>query len=72
MKTTISISGKACRSCANAIHKELASINGVFGVKVDWEHGEVVVDHTDEVRREQLEDKLTNMDYKEECEVEKD
>ncbi len=65
MKTTIKVKNTRCGSCANAIHKSLASLTGVFGVRVDMTSGEITVDHTDEVTRGQLAAHLLSMGYPE-------
>lgn len=65
MKTTISISNIKCTDCANKLHKSLASIIGVFGVTVDMINGKITVDHTDEVSREKIVEKLLSMGYPE-------
>lgn len=66
MKTTIKVVNIKCGGCANSIHKSLASLTGVFGVSVNLESGEITVDHTDEVSRQQLAAKLHAMGYPEE------
>lgn len=65
MKTTIKIMNVKNDSCSNTIHKSLASITGVFGVKVDREAREITVEHTDEVSREKLVEKLLSIGYPE-------
>ena len=65
MKTSIQIENIKCGGCVNSIRRTLASLNGVFGVSIDIESGEVTIDHTDEVIREQLAAKLLSMGYPE-------
>ena len=65
MKTSISVESISCSHCCNFIHKELGVLQGVFGVNVDIAKGEVTVEHTEEVKREELVAKLTELGYSE-------
>ena len=65
MKTTVHIENKVtCQGCLNWIHKKLAGIKGVYGVKVDVDKNEITIEHTDEVEMAQLMEKLDQMGYK--------
>ncbi|MDR2914028.1 MAG: heavy-metal-associated domain-containing protein [Tannerella sp.] len=65
MKTTLIVENIKCGGCANSIHRSLAALTGVFGVNVDVASGAITIDHTDEVNREQLADKLLSLGYPE-------
>jgi len=48
----------------NSINREIASLNGVYGVNVDNYRNEVTVDHTNEVNIKDIADKLEQNGYK--------
>lgn len=64
MKTTIDLQNVTACGCNNSIHKGLAQLKGVFGVKVEPEKGRITVEHTDEVGRDRLVAKLHEMGYR--------
>ena len=66
MKTTIKVENIRCGGCSNSIHKALASVTGIFGVEVDIANSTITVEHTDEVSRKQITDKLLSLGYPEE------
>lgn len=63
MKTILTAENIVKCGCSNLIHKGLASVTGVYGVKVYPEKKEIVIDHTDEANGEILLKKLTDMGY---------
>ncbi|MEG1615372.1 MAG: heavy metal-associated domain-containing protein [Bacteroidales bacterium] len=65
MKTIVDIKNIAEGGCSNCIHKSMADLKGAFAVKVDLIKGSVAVDHTDEVSRTQIVEKLKSMGYEE-------
>lgn len=65
MKTALKIKNTNCGSCANSIHKSLGELNGVFGVNINMITGEIVIDHTNEITREMIIEKLKELDYPE-------
>lgn len=58
MKTVIIAENIVECGCSNIIHKALASVNGVYGVKVSPEKKMILIDHTDETTDEKLINKL--------------
>lgn len=50
-----------CLSCNNELLKQLGTLQGVFGAKINRTNGKIMVTHTDEVAREQLFEKLHSM-----------
>ena len=49
MKTTYAVSGMTCGHCASHVTEEVQAINGVDGVTVDWESGQMVIDSSDRI-----------------------
>ena len=49
MKTTYAASGMTCGHCASHVTEEVQAINGVGGVTVDWESGQMVIDSSDRI-----------------------
>jgi len=45
--------------------KSLGTLRGVFGAEIDQINGQVVVNHTDEVSREEISSMLESLGYKE-------
>lgn len=63
MKTTIKLENANRGCCFNSTHKELGELNGIFGVNIDTENSSITVEHTDEVIREEIIEKLKEMGY---------
>lgn len=53
-----------CMACRNAAQKQVGSIVGVFGAKIDMIDGVIMVEHTDEVTSEAIARELIDMGYK--------
>lgn len=61
MQTTLKVSGMTCEHCEQAVKKALESLNGVFGVEVHLDTGNVDVTYdesrvTIEMMRETIEE----------------
>ena len=65
MYSTFNISENDCMSCTNVTLKSLGTLRGVFGAEIDRINGQVVVNHTDEVSREEISARLDSLGYKE-------
>ena len=65
MYSTFKISETDCMSCTNVTLKNLGTLRGVFGAEIDRIDGQVVVNHTDEVSREEISSMLQSLGYKE-------
>lgn len=70
MKTIIEVENIKCGGCANSIRREIGTIQGVFSVDVNFIDGIISVDHTDEVERKTIADRLLKMGYPEKGSVE--
>jgi SAM-dependent methyltransferase len=64
MRTILKLDKTSCCVFNNSINREIASLNGVYGVNVDNYRNEVTVDHTNEVTVKNIKDKLENNGYK--------
>jgi len=63
MKTTISISGMHCASCAQRIEKSLKKTSGVKNVNVNFATEKAYVEHDDNVKKEELEQSIKKIGY---------
>jgi len=65
MYSTFKISETDCMSCTNVTLKNLGTLRGVFGAEIDRISGDILVNHTDEVCREEISSMLESLGYKE-------
>ena len=65
MYSTFNISDADCMSCTNLTLKRLGTLRGVFGAEIDRINGQVLVNHTDEVSRDEILAVLESLGYKE-------
>ena len=65
MYSTFNVSKSQCMTCNNVVLKTLGSLRGVFGAEIDSIAGQIVINHTDEVSREELALKLDELGWKE-------
>jgi copper chaperone CopZ len=56
--TTLIVGGMTCRSCVNAVNKEVSAIDGVISVTVDLNSGETVVVHEPGVSVDEIKDAI--------------
>lgn len=63
MYSTFDVNGEGYLVCNNGVMGELGKLQGVFGAEVDFVKGRVVVNHTDEVTREELSAKLEELGF---------
>jgi copper chaperone CopZ len=63
MYSTFLVVESECSACTNVTLKDLGTLRGVFGAEVDRISGEVVVSHTDEINRNEIEKKLVELGY---------
>ena len=52
-----------CLTCNNEVLKTLGTLQGVFGAEMDRIDGRIVVNHTNEVTREEIGAKLTSLGF---------
>ncbi|MGC3977635.1 MAG: heavy metal-associated domain-containing protein [Paludibacteraceae bacterium] len=50
-------------TCTNQTLKKLGTLQGVFGAEINRINGNVLVSHTDEVRREEIKEMLETLGY---------
>ena len=65
MYSTFLVSKSQCMVCDNKVLKTLGSLRGVFGAEMDRIEGKIVVNHTDEVTRDQISTILEELNWKE-------
>ena len=65
MFSTFQVSKSQCMTCNNEVLKQLCSLRGVFGAEMDRIDGPIVVNHTDEISREEIGIKLNELGWKE-------
>ena len=63
MKTTIKLENVNRGCCFSSTFKEIGVLIGVFGVSIDSANSTITIDHTDELSRERLIEKLQRMGY---------
>lgn len=64
MRTIIKVERASCCVFNNSINREIASINGVYGVNIDNYKNEITIDHTHEVSFKEIVTKLEENDYR--------
>lgn len=65
MYSTFQVSKTQCMTCNNEVLKQLGSLRGIFGAEMDRIDGTIVVNHTDEITREEIGKKLDELGWKE-------
>lgn len=65
MYSTFYVSKSQCMTCDNKVLKTLGTLRGVFGAEMDRIEGMIVVNHTDEVTREEIASTLDELGWKE-------
>lgn len=65
MHSTFQVSTSQCMTCNNEVLKQLGTLRGVFGAEMDRIDGSIVVNHTDEISREEIGSKLDELGWKE-------
>jgi len=65
MYSTFQVSKSQCMTCNNEVLKQLGTLRGVFGAEMDRIDGSIVVNHTDEISREEIGSKLDELGWKE-------
>lgn len=63
MTTTIRLENANRGCCFNSTHKEIGELTGVFGVNIDTANNTITIEHTDEVSREEIVEKLRKIGY---------
>lgn len=63
MKTEIKVQNIQCAGCSRAIGHEIGVIQGVYGINVDIASKMISVDHTEEITRKDIEEKLKSIGY---------
>ncbi len=65
MYSTFYVSTSQCMTCNNEVLKTLGTLRGVFGAEMDRIDGRIVVNHTDEVSREEIAATLDSLGWNE-------
>jgi len=65
MYSTFYVSKSQCMTCDNVVLKTLGTLRGVFGAEMDRIEGRLVINHTDELTREQIAITLDELGWKE-------
>lgn len=63
MYSTFDVNGEGCLICSSGVMSQLGRLQGVFGADVDFVNNRVVVNHTDEVKREEIARKLEELGF---------
>jgi len=66
MYSTFKFKSSGCTTCTNQTLKSLGKLRGIFGAEIDRISGEILVNHTDEVSREEIAKSLSELGYFEE------
>lgn len=64
MYSSFKIAKSACMTCNNEVLKQLGTLQGVFGAELDRTEGTVMVNHTDEISKSSIEQKLNELGWK--------
>ena len=64
MYSSFKIAKSECMICNNEVLKQLGTLQGVFGAEIDRSGGTVLVNHTDEINRMLIEQKLNELGWK--------
>lgn len=65
MYSTFYVSKNQCMTCNNEVLKQLGTLRGVFGAEMDRIDGNITVNHTDEISRDEIRIKLDELGWKE-------
>jgi len=65
MYSNFRVSKTQCMSCNNEVLKQLGTLQGVFGAEPDRVNGYILVNHTDEISREVIKTKLSELEWHE-------
>ena len=63
MYSTFLVSTSECMTCNNQVLKTLGTLQGVFGAEMDNIDGRIVVSHTEEVTRNEIESILIKLGF---------
>ena len=66
MYSTFIVTKSECMTCTNKTLKSLGTLQGVFGAEIDHIEGKIVVSHTEEISREEIEKMLESLGFKSE------
>ncbi len=64
MYSTFTISKSQCMTCNNQVLKSLGMLQGVFGAEIETIDGHITVNHTDEITRSEIANKLDELGWK--------
>lgn len=65
MYSTFYVNKNQCMTCNNEVLKQLGSLRGVFGAEMDRIDGNITINHTDEISRDEIRIKLDELGWKE-------
>lgn len=63
-KIIVGIDGMMCGHCASKVESTLKDIDNVSKVKVNLEKKEAVIIYTDKINKEEIEERISDLDYK--------
>jgi copper chaperone CopZ len=72
MYSNFSVQKSSCMTCNNEVLKQLGRLQGVFSAEIDRIDGSILVNHTDEITREEISAKLAELGWVEITEIEDD
>ena len=64
MYSSFNISKSQCMTCNNEVLKSLGMLRGVFGAEIETIDGRITVNHTDEITRTEIAQKLNDLGWK--------
>lgn len=63
MYSTFYIAKSECMTCNNQVLKSLGALQGIFGAEIETIDGKITVNHTDEITRDEIEEKLKELGW---------
>lgn len=63
MYSTFYIAKSDCMTCNNKVLKSLGNLRGIFGAEIETIDGKITVNHTDEISRSEIADRLKELGW---------
>lgn len=63
MYSTFYIAKSDCMTCNNKVLKSLGNLRGIFGAEIETIDGKITVNHTDEITRSEIADRLKELGW---------
>lgn len=64
MYSSFNLIKSQCMTCNNNVHMQLGTLRGVFAVEIESIDGKITVNHTDEISRAEIAQKLDELGWK--------